>query len=501
MTDSLGPSTNDILGGSWSGQQPNPSAVTSAEVLARITRLEEAINAGGDYIDPHVAARARQELRLTKERLQAGLGLTVAALAGGTGSGKSSLFNALTSLEFAEVGDLRPTTQEPSACVWNADAGVLLDMIGVPGERRISHDSILTAGTHDLDSLVLIDLPDHDSVNVMHSAEVARILPKVDVLIWVLDPQKYADHLIHESYLAAMRERRDQMIVVLNQIDIVPVSRTQTLVDDVRRLLKKDGLAGVPVFATSAHDLDSLDPIREALRIAVHETEAALGTAIAELESIRSRVCQGVGESEPIVDGENLAAVNEHLVMATGIPAVAESLRQAGYSPAKVAIAKPEQPSAATVVATRDAWMAHVKAGLPARWQEAIVEAIPEADKLRRALGTKVRAIQIDKVSRAMIWGLLVAFIVVAAGFALAALGIPSSDLPVRVAVAATGVILGLSAAFLGRRRQAASGLAAAEAFERHAREAIGQTTNELLAAPAAAVLERHRKAREGLAA
>ena len=500
MTDSLGPSTSDILGGSWSGQ-PSPSAVSSAEVLARITRLEDAINAGGEYIDPYVAARARQELRLVKERLHAGLGLTVAALAGGTGSCKSSLVNALTSLEFAEVGDLRPTTQEPSACVWNIEAGALLDMIGVPKERRISHDSILTAGTHDLDSLVLIDLPDHDSVNVMHSAQVARILPKVDVLIWVLDPQKYADHLIHESYLAAMRERREQMIVVLNQIDAVPESRTQVLINDVQRLLKRDGLAGVPVVATSALDLDSLEPIRKALRSAVHDTEAALGTAIAEIEAIRGRVSHGVGESEPVIDGENLAAVNDHLVMATGVPAVAESLRQAGYSPAKVAIARPEQPSAATVVATRDAWMAHVKTGLPSLWQKAIDEAVPGADKLRRALGTKVRAIEIKKVSRSMIWGLLIAFVVVAAGFALAALGIPSTDLPARVAVAAAGVVLGLGAAFFGRRRQVASGRAAAQAFESRAREVIGQTTNDLLAAPAAGVLKRHRKAREGLSA
>ncbi|MFT0847744.1 GTPase [Actinomycetaceae bacterium L2_0104] len=500
MTDNLGSSAKGNLEGSWADQHGS-HAVSTAEVLARISRLEEAVSAGGEYIDPHVAARARQELRLTKERLQAGLGLTVAALAGGTGSGKSSLFNTLTSLEFATVGDLRPTTQEPSACVWNAEAGVLLDMIGVPKHRRIAHDSILTAGTHDLDSLVLIDLPDHDSVNITHSAEVSRILPKVDVLIWVLDPQKYADHLIHESYLAAMRQRREQMIVVLNQIDAVPESRRQTLLDDVQRLLKKDGLAGVPVFATSANDLASLEPIRETLRRAVGDTEAALATAVAELEAIRGRVSAGVGDSEPVIDGENLAAVNDYLVTATGIPAVAESLRQSGYSLGKVAIAKPEQPSASTVVATRDAWMAHVKTGLPPLWQKAIDAAVPESEKIRRALGTKVRSIPVGAASRSMLWGLVLAFVLVAAGVALAALGIPSPEMPIRVGVAAVGIVLGICAAVIGRRRQIASGRAAAEKFESTAREAISTTTNELLVAPVGSVLERHRKAREGLAA
>jgi len=85
------------------------------------------------------------------------------------------------------------------------DADAVLDMIGVHPSRRIDYHSILTEGKHDLDSLILLDLPDHDSVEVKHSVLVDQALPLVDILIWVLDPQKYADHLIHESYLSATR--------------------------------------------------------------------------------------------------------------------------------------------------------------------------------------------------------------------------------------------------------------------------------------------------------
>lgn len=88
VTDNLPTSVNTQT---RAGNRDANVGVTAAEVLARITRLEEAMIASSEYIDPFIAERSRQELRLVKERLNAGLGLTVAALAGGTGSGKSSL--------------------------------------------------------------------------------------------------------------------------------------------------------------------------------------------------------------------------------------------------------------------------------------------------------------------------------------------------------------------------------------------------------------------------
>lgn len=473
--------------------------INVATILERISELDEAIGVGGDYLDPYVAARAQKELRVTRERLNAGLGLTVAALAGGTGSGKSSLFNALSGLSFAKVGDIRPTTHDPSACVWNADAGALLDMIGVPRERRISYESILTAGDHDMDSLVLIDLPDHDSVDMAHSAAVGRILPKVDVLIWVLDPQKYADHLIHESYLAAMRDRKDHMVVVLNQTDVVPEHSVDKLVNDVRILLDRDGLAGVPVFATSAHTSEGLDELREHLRHAVHDTEAALYTASSELEVIRHRVAAGVGRQEADVQGEFLDDLNEQLVLASGIPAVEASLEQAGRNLSGTVITKPEQPSASTIVAARDSWLAHVKSGLPIPWKNALEEAVPEPETIRRQLGNKIRAVPIGRVSRSMLWGLLAGLVVFAACLVLAIVGIPSDSIPVRAGMVVLGLLVGAAFFFVGRSKQLASGQLCAREFGESARSAVSLTTTEQLVNPSAAVLNRHRTAREAL--
>ena len=100
--------------------------------------------------------------------------------------------------------------------------------------------------------MVLLDLPDHDSTEVAHHLEVDRLVGLADVLVWVLDPQKYADAAIHDRYLAPSADEQDVMLVVLNHIDTVPEERRQSMMDDVRRLLDADGLDRVPIFVVSA---------------------------------------------------------------------------------------------------------------------------------------------------------------------------------------------------------------------------------------------------------
>ena len=52
-----------------------------------------------------------------------------------------------------------------------------------------------------LQGLVLLDLPDFDSVETAHRLEVDRIVELADALLWVVEPQKYADAALHDRYL------------------------------------------------------------------------------------------------------------------------------------------------------------------------------------------------------------------------------------------------------------------------------------------------------------
>ncbi len=116
-----------------------------------------------------------------------------------------------------------------------------------------------------LNGLVLLDLPDHDSTEVSHHLEVDRLVGMTDLMVWVLDPQKYADAAIHDRFLRPMATHKDVMLVVVNHIDEVPEDRRSSILDDVRRLLEVDGLGGVPVLATSARTGDGIPELRKAI--------------------------------------------------------------------------------------------------------------------------------------------------------------------------------------------------------------------------------------------
>ena len=54
---------------------------------------------------------------------------------------------------------------------------------------------------------------------VEHQHEVDRLVELVDLLVWVVDPQKYADKVLHERYLRRLAGHERSMVVVLNQVD------------------------------------------------------------------------------------------------------------------------------------------------------------------------------------------------------------------------------------------------------------------------------------------
>ncbi|HWS58640.1 MAG TPA: GTPase, partial [Actinotalea sp.] len=162
-------------------------------VVDRLAALAEAVRAGGDALAPDLVARAQEVERRAGHRLRLSADHTVVALAGATGSGKSALVNALVGEQVAVVGVLRPTTSEALAVVRGpAGAGPLLDWLGV--RDRVVHGG---EGGAVGDGLILLDLPDHDSVRTEHRVEAERLVAMVDLMVWVLDPQKYADAAVH----------------------------------------------------------------------------------------------------------------------------------------------------------------------------------------------------------------------------------------------------------------------------------------------------------------
>ena len=99
-----------------------------------LVALDEAVEALEGRRGRRGAARGRGRCRgRAGERLRLSGEHTVVALAGSTGSGKSSLFNALAGADLSPVGVRRPTTSKAHASVWGAEgAAPLVQWLGVP---------------------------------------------------------------------------------------------------------------------------------------------------------------------------------------------------------------------------------------------------------------------------------------------------------------------------------------------------------------------------------
>ncbi|HEX2234834.1 MAG TPA: YfjP family GTPase, partial [Actinomycetota bacterium] len=252
----------------------------SGSLEARLAALEEATDLADGRLAPADVAGARAVVERAGHRLGFGLEPTVTALAGATGSGKSSLFNALAQRHLAAVGVRRPTTGRAQACVWGGAASeALLDWVGAQDRHRLGGDPRL-------DGLVLLDLPDHDSTDESHRIEVDRLVELVDLLVWVVDPQKYADAALHERYLKPLATHARVMLVVLNHADELDADGLDACLVDLRRLLDSHGLEDVRILATSALTGDGVDALRAELAARV----AARRTSIERLEADAARV-------------------------------------------------------------------------------------------------------------------------------------------------------------------------------------------------------------------
>ncbi|MFK0262800.1 YfjP family GTPase [Streptomyces angustmyceticus] len=262
----------------------------------RLDALRELIALSRSRLDGRALEGAGRVLETADERYRLSGEHTVVAIAGATGSGKSSLFNALAGANRSQVGPRRPTTAEPVACVWpggRAGAEGLLHRLGVPAHRRHAPAD----GSSELHGLILIDLPDHDSSATEHRAQVDRMLELVDAVIWVVDPEKYADAVLHERYLRPLAGYAEVMFVVLNQVDRLPGDAADQVVDDLRRLLDEDGLAlgehgepGAAVLALSAATGKGVGELREALGQFVAERGAADRRLAADVDAAAERL-------------------------------------------------------------------------------------------------------------------------------------------------------------------------------------------------------------------
>lgn len=300
------------------------------EVADRLDGLAAAVEAARGRIDDDVLEPAATITERASERLRLSGEHTIVALAGATGSGKSSLFNALTDLELAGVGVRRPTTSWALACAWGPDgAQELLEWMGIPARHQVSRMSMLDRSSAEtkLDGLVLLDLPDHDSTEVSHHLEMDRLVQYADLLVWVLDPQKYADAAIHDRYIRPMAGYGDVTLVVLNQIDRIEYAERDRALRDVREILAREGLPDVPVIGLSAKRGDGVDDLKRELSQRIRAKVSAKERLSQDVAAVAGAVAQVGGRSEvPGITDVDRQALDLALLDSVGAPQVVQAV-------------------------------------------------------------------------------------------------------------------------------------------------------------------------------
>ena len=227
----------------WSGALPDwpPARRTSAEWEQNAPRLE----------------RARRELSR----------VLVVGVIGGTGTGKSTLVNALAGRDVSPAGDVaRPTTTTPVVVVAR-DVDCAWLPLEATGARVVRSDSPAVA------NIVLVDCPDPDTQSGQPAAEqgasgspsgsrasdtnrnrdlLEAVLPACDVLLLLATAQKYRSWSVAQE-VAAFAPGRPLLFVQSH------ASRDPDIRDDWRRELEAQGFLVPRIYR-----VDGLEAARRA---------------------------------------------------------------------------------------------------------------------------------------------------------------------------------------------------------------------------------------------
>lgn len=530
---------------------------------ARIRALREAAELADGRVEPGPVAVARGVVERAGRRLELAGDNTVVAIGGATGSGKSSLFNALTGTDLAVPGVRRPTTATAMAVSFaeRDSAEALLDWLEIPTRYwggEVEH-------VPGLDRMVLVDMPDHDSTAVAHQQQVDRLVQLVDSIVWVVDPQKYADAALHNRYLKPLAGYADVMVIVLNQIDRLRPEERKRCLADLRRLLESEGLGRAEVLGVSAATGEGVDKLRGLLTKRVTAKKAAATRIAHDVRTAGEGLARANGtKAAGKVSRETADRLNKALAVAANVPIVTEAVGDAWRHRGALATGWPalawlgrfrpdplkrlhldrlgigkraKQESIDPVRAPRtslpttnsvqqsrvDAAVRdlsdEVTTGLDRGWRDAIRAATQEnrriiSDRLDRAIATTDLGLDSDrgwwKVITVVQWILIVAVLAglvwLGVDFVLLYLQLPPlppvqwQGIGVQTLLVVGGVIGGLLVALLSRIGVEVG----ARSKERSARKAlqksIGRVTEELVIEPVNAEVTRYESVRRHLA-
>ncbi|MEZ7663301.1 hypothetical protein HMPREF2836_03140 [Rothia sp. HMSC065C12] len=353
-------------------------AVATSPFARSVASLKDAISYGEGRVPETVLLDAAETLERLSQRRELSTEHTVIGFFGATGSGKSTLFNAIAGQNIALSAPTRPTTSTVQAAIWEAEGSEeLLDWLGIdkrvyPQTQALAAEGEATEGNEAggnnksaggvaapnavtepapglfnrirravggrgemrtrTGGLILLDMPDFDSVTTTNRDLAARMMRYVDVLVWVVDPQKYADAVIHRDFMVPLAASGAQALCVLNQADKLAPAEVPAVLASLTRLLQAEGteahLLAAPI-AVSARTGEGVDVLRDLLAQVAAAKSLSLQRTDAQLHATASQLRTYAGGEGTVLAGAYALEAEQKLVKACYSSSQAEQVLQA----------------------------------------------------------------------------------------------------------------------------------------------------------------------------
>lgn len=523
----------------------------------QLEALDAAVTAADGRLEIEDIAFAQQVINKAEARLKHGTTHTLVALLGATGAGKSSVTNALVGSDVATTGVRRPTTSSTLGCFWGTDdVQPLLDWLEVANRHQVSSGASSNESGNDvvsrsLNGLVLLDVPDHDSVALAHREEMERIAEHADLLLWVTDSEKYADKAMHD-YLRQLGEHGTVTAMILNKADQLDEASRKACVDDLTRLLSNDGLDQAPVFLVSAQTGEGVRDVVDLLQETVGEQRAAVERLRADTRVAAKTLLDGLGHNtgSDTIPPKVTSQLASELVEASGLSVVTDAVDAGHRRDAAKRIGWPftrwvrrlrphplrrlhlgqgsggrsTLPEASGAQRSRvegaiRSATSSVTGDLPHPWPELIQKAgSPDQselnDRLDRAISESVRAhndknpawwhfinlLQIALAVAAIAGAIWLGLIAFAAYLRIPELPTPEvRGIPIPTGLVIGGIALGLLLAFLAGRLVALGAKRRARAVRKEAERRVGEVADDMVISPMQNELNQRRDLRTRL--
>jgi hypothetical protein len=365
---------------------------------------------------------------------------------------------------------------------------------------------------------------------------VDRLIAVSDLMVWILDPQKYADAAVHDRYFKPMATHQDVILVALNHIDTVPVERRQAMVDDVRRLLAADGLPDVTVLPISAKEGIGMAELRAEIQRRVQDKRSTTSRVEADIAAAAGRLeAAGGTTAARELPAQRTRDLEDAVAEAAGVSAVVTGIERTLGTRARAAVTWPplrllqrrdadsegidhepqvaplDRPTVDTAVrgladeageGVGRAWAPHLRSAATGRLAEI-------SDELDRELGRVDLGGRLPlwlSLVRLLHWLLLLAFVGGLGWWGYAAVRDTLGDLPevagfpLPPVVAVAGLVLGLVLAVVARSLVGGLARARAEEADERLRSIVHQVVETRVAAPVAAELTSYAAFRRGIA-